>query len=261
MEACECLKWKYKGNSYRESGNVGMAINSYNMALLTCRGMTTADSNENSYRNQQEGVILLLRASAYLQQAQFHKEVLQKAASEWKLSSSNDIQAVLLAVSARDGRGGGGGSSSSGGGGDPQPKSKGRTSSTAATAAAVGLSVLNRLKRNGSVRRAQLRRVQYRHGLYQISLLQAAQDSLRATEIVPGYSTSWLQAGELLSDLWKIKESRQYYEKAVSIDTTLADSLGPMLQQLEQRQRLLDTARASKEWPEDLVRLALDVAG
>lgn len=199
----------------------------------------------------------MLRASAYLQQAQSHQEILQKVTNEWKLPSFNDIGALLLDVSTLDGRRSTSNINSSRGKDSQAVLTGGTTTSTAA----IGLSALTKLQRNGSFRRGQLRKIQYRHGLYQNSLLQAAQDSLRATEILPDYSTSWLRAAELLSNLWKIKESRQYYEKAVSVDETLSDSMGPIMERLEQRQRLLDTARATKEWPEDSVRLALDVAG
>ena len=61
--------------------------------------------------------------------------------------------------------------------------------------------------------------------------------------------------------LWKLKESQQYYEKALSLDENLQDTLVPILQSLKRRQDLLDQARATQEWPEDSLRLALDVAG
>ena len=218
------MKYKYLGNSYLESGKVTSAIDAYNKALSACT------------HSKQEGVILLLRASAYLQQAQTHKEILQKAVNEWKLPSPDIFRAMLQDASSMSGF---------------------------SDQTAVSLSFLRKLKTNGSIRTAQLRKIKYRHGLYQNSLLQAAQDSLRATELLPDYSTSWLRAGELLSDLWRIKESRQYYEKAVSLDGSLADSVDPIMQVLEQREELLDRAQSNKEWQEqeDSVRLALDVAG
>lgn len=126
---------------------------------------------------------------------------------------------------------------------------------------AIRLSVLRKLQTNGSLRKAQLRKIQYRHGLYQTSLLQATRDSLRATEVLPSYSTAWLSTGELLSDLWKIKESKQYYEKALSIDDTLQGEVSGVLKELEARQELVDRARDNKEWPEDSLQLALDIAG
>ena len=65
----------------------------------------------------------------------------------------------------------------------------------------------------------------------------------------------------MLSELWKLKESQQYYEKALSLDKSLEDTLVPILQGLKRRQELLDHAKATREWPEDSLRLALDVAG
>eukprot|EP00536_Pseudo-nitzschia_multiseries_P013637 jgi/Psemu1/310123/fgenesh1_kg.595_\ len=123
------------------------------------------------------------------------------------------------------------------------------------------LSMLCKLQSNGMFRDAQLRKLQYRHGLYQISLLQAARDSLKATEVLPNYSTAWLRAAEILSDLWKIRESKQYYEKAISIDSALEESLASVLNELEERQELLNRARASKDLSEDSLQLALDIAG
>ena len=122
-------------------------------------------------------------------------------------------------------------------------------------------SVLNKLQQDGIRQQKVLRQIQYRHGLYQYALLHAAQDSLRATEILPTYSSSFLRAGEVLSELWKLKESQQYYEKALSLDKSLEDTLVPILQGLKRRQELLDHAKATREWPEDSLRLALDVAG
>jgi len=219
-DACNALKWKYKGNSYLETGKVGLAIDAYDKALEKCDNV------------KQEGVILLLRASAYLQQAQAHKEVLQEAVEEWRLPEAQNIQ-YLLSEALLGG-----------------PERTGLASS-----------ILRRLQSDGKRQQAELRKIQYRHGLYQYALLHATQDSLRATELLPSYSTSWLRAGELLSQLWKLKESRQYHEKALSLDPGLASSLAPVLEDLKHRQDLLEQARANSEWPEDSLRLALDVAG
>jgi tetratricopeptide (TPR) repeat protein len=214
------LKWKYKGNSYLEAGKVSVAIDAYNKALQCSR----------PNHPKQEGILLLLRASAFFQQAQSHKQILQQDLQEWSLPDSGTLQGLLLEAS------------------------KG-----ASVAAPVANSILQKLKLDGKRQQAKLRKIQYRHGLYQMSLLRAMQDSLRATALLPNYSTSWLRAGELLSQLWKLKESRQYYEKAMSLDESL--TLEPILQDLQRRQDLLDRARATDEWPEDSLRLALDVAG
>jgi tetratricopeptide (TPR) repeat protein len=214
------LKWKYKGNSYLEAGKVSLAIDAYNKALQCSRPNLP----------QQEGIILLLRASAFLQQARSHKRILQQDLQEWSLPDSETLQGLLLEAS------------------------KG-----ASATALMANSILQKLEMDGKRQQAKLRKIQYRHGLYQMSLLRAMQDSLRATALLPNYSTSWLRAGELLSQLWKLKESRQYYEKAMSLDESL--SLEPILKDLQRRQDLLDRAGATEEWPEDSLRLALDVAG
>ena len=252
----------------------------------------------------------MLRASAFLQQAQAHKEALQSDIAEngTNLPSSEILQSLLSAAlspssvtfspespfedEVEDG------DNSDNGGGDTASyrndvdkatenssvkehnvtiNGKGSAPSQASSTldpadgkdenrdnnpqTAVRLSVLRKLRTNGILRKAQLRKIQYRHGLYQTSLLQATRDSLRATEVLPSYPTAWLRAGELLSDLWKIKESQQYYEKALSIDETLEENISSVLKELEARQELVDRARDKKEWPEDSLQLALDIAG
>jgi hypothetical protein len=46
----------------------------------------------------------------------------------------------------------------------------------------------------------------------------------------------------------------------MALDETLKDNLVPVMKQLQQRQELLEQAKAF-EWPNDTLRLALDVAG
>lgn len=321
VEACECLKLKYKGNVYLESGEIKSAIDAYSQALAVCEEFSASSSDsksdgEKNYNSivlkQQEGLILLLRAKAFLQQAQSHKEALQNAIAEdgTNLPSSEILQSLLSEAlspsslsfspestiseddenseikygdTTSDGNDTTGETvkvsvqednvAMEGNGEDDDDETSSSPSSSPPDLVdekpeirdndpqtAVRLSVLRKLQTNGSLRKAQLRKIQYRHGLYQTSLLQATRDSLRATEVLPSYPTAWLRAGELLSDLWKIKESKQYYEKALSIDESLEESLSPFLKELEARQELVDRTRDNKEWPEDSLQLALDVA-
>lgn len=220
-DACSCLKWKYKGNGHMEAGKVNLAIDAYNKAIEKC-----------IVGSKQEGVILLQRASAYSKQAQSHQEALQEIVQDWRLPDRKDIQFLLSEALV----------------GGPE-----RTG--------LACSILNKLQGDGKRQQAELRKIQYRHGLYQYALLHATQDALRATELLPSYSVSWLRAGELLSQLWKLKESKQYYDKALSLDPNLASSLESAFGDLKRRQYLLEQAKASKDWPEDSLRLALDVAG
>ena len=262
---------------------------------------------------QQEGIILLLRAKAFLQQARSHKESLQSAISEdgTNLPSADLLRSLLSEALTLSSAPTSPESSSENGfvgnanTNDTGDAVVGRNDSVEATVTsdeendatnvssgdgeeeatssqissprdsfdgqaqvrdndpqtAVRLSVLRKLQTNGSLRKAQLRKIQYRHGLYQTSLLHATRDSLRATEVLPSYSTAWISAGELLSDLWKIKESKQYYEKALSIDESLKGKISEVLKGLEARQELVDRARDNKEWPEDSLQLALDIVG
>jgi tetratricopeptide (TPR) repeat protein len=251
LQMCECLKYKYMGNNLLESGKVSAAIDAYHKALASC-----PKNNQ-----KQQGVILLLRSSAYLQQAKSHKAILQKAVNEWKLPRTEVLQAMVQDATFLSGSG---------------------------VTSSVSLSFLQMLTRNGARQKAQLRKVQYRHGLYQNSLLQAAQDSLKATELLPTYSTAFLRAGEILNELWRIKESRQYYEKAIELlqmrqeqflkgdpqtalekdgDDDKADTiatsfsnLDSVFQNLDLRQHVLDQALSNQDWPTDSVRLALDVS-
>ncbi len=200
---------------------MNLAIDAYNKALEKC-----------VLGDKQQGVILLLRSSAYLQQAQSHKEALQEILEEWRLPAPQDINFLLSGAVL----------------GGPER-------------AGLSSSILNKLQTDGSRQKSELRKIQFRHGLYQYALLHATQDALQATEILPSYSMSWLCAGDLLSQLWKLKESRQYYEKALSSDQSLANTLEPLLGDLKRRQHLLDQAKANENWQDDSLRLALDVAG
>jgi len=64
--AYESLRWNYKGNSHLDKGEVALAIQCYDRAL------------EAGYKDQ-EGVLLVMRATAYLQQAYNHRKELKVA--------------------------------------------------------------------------------------------------------------------------------------------------------------------------------------
>jgi tetratricopeptide (TPR) repeat protein len=202
-----------------EAGKVELAIDAYNKALAT--GV-----------ERQEGIVLLLRASAYLSQAETHKAELQKTVDELTdmVPESENLKALIMET-----------------GGNSTPP-------------LMANSILTKVLNEGKRQELQFRQTQFRHGLYQYALLHAAQDSLRATELLSSYPTSWLRAGEILSGLWKLKESTQYYERAIALDNSLEAGLAPVIERLKKRQDLLERARAYG-WPEDTLRLALDVAG
>jgi tetratricopeptide (TPR) repeat protein len=215
MKTCECLKWKYKGNGYLEAGKVVNAIDSYDNALAT----GTPD---------QEGIVLLMRANAYMQRASLHRERLTESVNQLTemVPDTETLQTVYEHLG---------------------------------TEPALSNSLFQRILSDTSKQEAKFRQTQYRHGLYQYALLQASQDSLRSTQLLPTYADSWRTAADILSALWKLKESGQYYVRAIELDNTLSESLLPLIKRLQKRQSLLDNARAYG-WSEDMLRLALDVA-
>lgn len=215
MKKCDCLKWKYKGNGYLEAGKVAHAIDAYDKALAT----GVAD---------QEGIILMMRANAYLQRAASHREKLK------------DIVKHLTGMV-------------------PNTETLHTMYEEAAREPALAKSIFRRVLQDTTNQETKFRQTQYRHGLYQYALLQAAQDSLRATQLLPKYADAWRRAGDILSELWKLKESAQYYVRAIELDNSLSELLLPVIKRLNKRQELLDNARAYG-WSEDTLRLALDVA-
>ena len=108
------------------------------------------------------------------------------------------------------------------------------------------------------VQQKKYQQTKYYHGLYEYALLHATQDSLRATQLLPNYAKTWLRAGDSLAELRKLKESAQYYEKALELDPSLADTLKPIIERLKKSQDFFDQARASG-WTEDTLRVALAV--
>jgi tetratricopeptide (TPR) repeat protein len=216
LKTCDCLKWKYKGNGYLEAGKIDLAIDAYDNALATSVV-------------EQEGIILLMRATAYLQRAANHRTELKTIVNDLATMVPNTgVYQTLYQLSV-----------------DDEP----------CWANAIFRKVLS----DTSIHETQFRQTQYKHGLYQYSLLQAAQDSLRATQLLENYSSSWVRAGEILSELWKLQQSIQYYQRSIELDVSLTDTIVPIIERLHQRQELLSNARAYG-WSEDTLRLALDVA-
>ena len=328
-QVCEALKWKYKGNSLLDGGNTKGAISAYNEALRLLRYTSSpSSSSSSSMEFKQVGTVLLLRSSAYSQQAQFHRDELQRSVDDWDQPSTADLQVVISlaggmttnskeqqlnnsnnrrknknqlqqekknkiwdTTSTRlDVKNSYSDDSSVVVDGSSNTESSRRNTeikdghvdkdawenheNNLAGGSSLSIALLKKLSDNGTVQKRHLRKIRYLHGLYQNSLLQAVQDSLKATEILPTYSTAWLRSAQLLSDLWKLNESRQYYEKAMTLDDNrnkndsdkTDDSDDGMVMQsiykdLDEQQALLDWARNVDGWPEDSVRLALDLSG
>jgi len=214
-KARDCLKYTYQGNAHLEKNELTAAISSYNSALDT-------------QYEPQEGMLLLLRATAYLKRAFQHQDILRQTVT--------DLGEVV-----------------------PEPASLGRLYQLAETHPSLAKSIFNKVLTDTKIQDKQFRQTKYRHGLYEYALLHAAQDSLRSTQLLPHHAKTWLRAGDALAELRKLKESAMYYEKAIELDPTLKDRLEPVIERLKRSQEFLDKARGW--WSSDTLRLALDVAG
>jgi tetratricopeptide (TPR) repeat protein len=169
-----------------------------------------------------------MRATAYLQRAALHRKELKTIVNEFATMVPNTIVYQNIYQLAID---------------EPY----------------LANGVFRKIISDTSIQEQQFRRIQYKHGLYQYSLLHAAQDSLRATQLLENYSNTWILAGEILSELWKLQQSIQYYNKSIEIDPSVTTSIALIIERLYKRQDLLKDARAYG-WSEDTLRLALDVA-
>jgi tetratricopeptide (TPR) repeat protein len=178
---------------------------------------------------RQTGVLLYLRSAAYLQRAGAHRNKLRTAVQ--------DLASLV-----------------------PLPNKLVNVLDVAYYRPMLSSSVFRRILYDAEQQDRQFRGTQYWHGLYQYALLQAAQDALRATEVLPLYADAWIRAGDILGELWKLNEAISYYEQAIELDETLEETILPLVTRLQRRQDLLAEAR-SYRWSEDTLRLALDVAG
>ena len=194
-ESCECLKWKYKGNAYLEAGKFDDAVDAYNESLRILSSMknkrpivqsqnvnnimTSTDSQTTSGQlKQQEGILLLMRATAYLQRASSHKTKLKAIVKELMtmVPDAAKLKNLYEQTSGKD------------------------------VSPSLSHSMFRRVLANAAQQEESFRRTQYWHGLYQYALLQAAQDVLQATQLLPHYSRGWARAGEILSELWKVSK-------------------------------------------------------
>ena len=96
--------------------------------------------------------------------------------------------------------------------------------------------------------------------MYEFALLHAVQDSLQSTQLLPDDSKVWFLAGECLAELRKLKESNQYYQRALEIDPNMDPYiLTRAIEKNRVTQDFMDVARGSG-FSGDTLRLALDVA-
>ncbi|KAL7573743.1 hypothetical protein ACA910_007778 [Epithemia clementina (nom. ined.)] len=177
--------------------------------------------------SSQDGVILFMRAAAHAALAATHRDVLQGMLNELKVMvPSKPTMRGMYALAAHE--------------------------------AGLTNAILRKIRHDTRRQEKQLSRIQFRHGLFQHAMLMALEDAQKATVLLPNYAPAWERAGSILSDLWRLDESLECYQKAQQLDSSL--KLKPAFDRIRKRQKLVTDAK-SYEWAEEPLRLALDAKG
>lgn len=183
----------------------------------------------NNLHPPHEGSLLLLRATAYLRRATHHQTHLRTVVQ--------DLTATV-----------------------PDPIALGRLFRIAREQPTLTETLFRRFLSETRTMHTAFRQTKYSHGLYEYSLLHAARDSLRATQLMPESAEAYLRAADSLAELRKLKESVSYYERAMELDPALEGRIRPVVERLMRSWEGLERAKAMG-WSGDTLRLALDVAG
>jgi tetratricopeptide (TPR) repeat protein len=207
------------GNRSLEEGEISLAIGLYDKALAAARGQES---------RLPKGSILIKRARAYLRRAANHRATLRTLVKDMSDAVPPASTVKILYQ-------------------------------TASIHPALSPSIFNRLSGDSKAQQAKFRQIRYRHDMYEFALLHAARDGLQATQILSGNAKAWLLAGECLAELRKLKESNQYYRRALEIDPSIERALEGVMEKNRVSQEFLDVARASG-FSGDTLRLAIDVA-
>ena len=175
----------------------------------------------------QDGVVLFMRAAAHVAMAATQRDVLLGILSELKsmVPTKSNMRSMYALAAHEPG---------------------------------LTTAILRKIRQDTRQQEKQLSRIQLWHGLYQHAMLKALEDALKATVLLPKYAPAWERAGSILSDLWRLEESLECYEKAQLLDPSL--ELEPAFECIRKRQDLVSNAK-SLGWPEEPLRLALDAKG
>ena len=223
-KALECMKYYVKGNTNLEENELSKAIELYDRSLAAikdCRPSQAADQLP-------KGLILMKRARAYLQRAAQHRKTLRTLVTDLTDTVPSASTTKILYQ-------------------------------TTATHPSLSPKIFDRLTSDSKVQQLKFRQIRYRHDMYEFALLHSVQDSLQATQLLPNNAKSWLLAGECLAELRKLKESNQYYARALEIDPSMEETLQSVMEKNKVSQEFIEAARANG-FGGDTLRLALDVA-
>lgn len=189
--AAECLQHNFDGNAHLDRNEVQKAIESYDNAIRT----GFAD---------QEGVILVMRSTAYLQRAFTHRMNVRALLDKGAGQSDLNVESVgaMFAIA------------------EALPHGAPR--------------VMDLLVAAGEEQATTYHDLRLSHGLYEFAALQACEDAVKATQLLPNYSKCWLRAGEALAELRRTEEALGYFQTAVTLDPSLAAVIQPVVERLKE---------------------------
>lgn len=216
-----CMKLYFQGNQYLKEGDASQAIALYNQALSLAKNQTSF--------HLPKGSILMKRAHAYAKKASEDQRTLRALVRDL----ADDV---------------------------PSASTMKTLFQTASSIPSTSTLIFNRFAGDSKKIQQSFRQIRYRHGMYEFALLHAVQDSLQSTQLLPDDSKVWFLAGECLAELRKLKESNQYYQRALEIDPNMDPYiLTRAIEKNRVTQDFMDVARGSG-FSGDTLRLALDVA-
>ena len=223
-KAVDSMKSYIEGNMNLDEGEPSKAISLYDQALESIKRVHPASSAD----QLPKGLILMKRANAYLLRAENHRTTLRTLVTDLTDTVPSEQTMKILYQ-------------------------------TVSTHPSLSSSIFSRLAGDSKVQQQKFRGIRYRHDMYEFALLHAVQDSLQATQLLPQNSNAWLLAGECLGELRKLKESNQYYLRALELDPTKEDELRSVMEKNRVSQEFMEQAIKSG-FSGDTLRLALDVS-
>jgi len=221
IQAFGCMKFYFQGNQHLNEDEPSQAIALYNQALSLAKRRPSSQLPK--------GSILMKRARAFLKKSSEDRKMLRALVTDLTddVPSSSTMKVLFHIALAHP---------------------------------SMSTFIFDRFAGDSKKVSRKFRQIRYRHDLYEFALLHAVQDSLQSTQLLSSNSRVWVLAGECLAKLRKLKESNQYYRRALEIDPCMDLSL---LKRLMEKNRVtqdfMDVARANG-FSGDTLRLALDVA-
>lgn len=210
------LKLNFQGNAHLDKNEVDQAIECYDKAIpLSHKG--------------QEGVLRVMRSTAYLQRAYTHFMQFRELVEQ--ISKPLPDQAVFRFLE-----------------------------SVQARSPFLVVPVLSRLTAAYEARGRLYRLTKFQFSLFEFAVHKACHDALTATHILPNFTKSWIRAGHGLRFLRRFKDAIECYRIVIQIDPAMAQELGQEIELLEKVQQYVDNSRAQGVSEESLV-ITLDSLG